>query len=156
MNRINKEYEILTNDPIENVEFFKTDQFNKWTFTINGIKDSPYEHVIYKGEIQFPENYPFSPPTIKFISNVYHPNVYIDGKICLSYLMSQPDEFGYYDQNTIWVPVLSIKHVFIGLLSLFHTPNLESSANLDASIVWRKYYSTDINTLKAIILEKNI
>lgn len=50
--------------------------------------------------MKFPEDYPNSPPTFKFLTEMWHPNsniivikiVYPDGRVCISILHAQ-DEF---------------------------------------------------------------
>ena len=71
--------------------FIKFDEENmmKATAMIIGPKDSLYEHGILLFDITFPVNYPFSPPTLtyKAINNIrIHPNMYVNGKVCLSIL----------------------------------------------------------------------
>ena len=41
---------------------------------------------IFKLVIEFPEEYPNKSPTIRFLSRMFHPNVYADGSICLDIL----------------------------------------------------------------------
>lgn len=57
---------------------------------IVGPEGTPYEKGFYLFEITFPNNYPFSPPRVKYYSiskNVrINPNFYINGKVCLSIL----------------------------------------------------------------------
>ena len=36
--------------------------------------------------MKFTEQYPNQPPAINFVTKVFHPNVYNDGKICLDIL----------------------------------------------------------------------
>ena len=45
----------------------KNDILN-WHFTIRGPKDTGYENGIYHGKIEFPNNYPMSPPNIIFMT----------------------------------------------------------------------------------------
>lgn len=33
-----------------------------------------------------PKNYPMSPPEFKFVRPLFHPNIYKDGKLCISIL----------------------------------------------------------------------
>lgn len=39
-----------------------------WHFLIFGLKDCPYEGGFYWGALQFPNDYPFKPPRIKFFT----------------------------------------------------------------------------------------
>ncbi len=57
---------------------------------IVGYKDTPYENGFYLFKFEFPENYPFSPPKVTYLTNDgkmrYNPNLYTNGKVCLSVL----------------------------------------------------------------------
>ncbi|MCL7037017.1 hypothetical protein MKW94_002805 [Papaver nudicaule] len=43
----------------------------------------------------FPADYPVSPPTVKFVSDMWHPNIYPDGDVCISILHAGEDPYGY-------------------------------------------------------------
>ena len=57
---------------------------------IVGNVDSPYLYGYYFFKFDFPENYPFSPPKVTFLTNDgkmrFNPNYYSCGKVCLSLL----------------------------------------------------------------------
>ena len=57
---------------------------------IIGYNDTPYENGFYLFKFEFPENYPFSPPKVIYLTNDgkmrYNPNLYTNGKVCLSVL----------------------------------------------------------------------
>ncbi len=40
---------------------------------------------VFKCKLGFPPNYSFEPPTMRFCSGFWHPNVYKDGKVCIFY-----------------------------------------------------------------------
>jgi len=42
---------------------------------MRGPEGSDYEGKIFDLEIRFPENYPLSPPNIRFTSRIDHPNI---------------------------------------------------------------------------------
>ena len=42
------------------------------------------EGGFFKALTTFPKDYPNSPPTLKIVSDFWHPNVYPDGRVCIS------------------------------------------------------------------------
>ncbi|KAJ5833596.1 hypothetical protein N7474_001907 [Penicillium riverlandense] len=76
-----------------------------------GPPGTPYEGGTYNIDIKIPEMYPFRPPTMKFETKVWHPNVSSQtGAICLDTLSSA------------WTPVLTVKSALLSLQSLLCTP----------------------------------
>ncbi len=109
-----------------------------WIVTISGPPDSAYEGIRYKMEVTFPDQYPFKPPTIKFITPVYHANIMLTtGEICLDILKDN------------WSPVLTLPKVVISLRLLLAAPNVSSALNHDAGILFEK----DPSALRAKVLE---
>jgi ubiquitin-protein ligase len=57
---------------------------------ICGTADTPYYGGSYAFEVQFPNNYPFEPPKFTFLTQDgrtrFNPNLYKNGKVCLSLL----------------------------------------------------------------------
>lgn len=63
----------------------------KWECGIPGPKGSPWEGGIYDLTLEFPEDYPTSPPKAKFKDRLFHPNIYPSGSVCLSILNEEED-----------------------------------------------------------------
>merc|ERR1712046_482355 len=76
-----------------------------------GPADSPYQNGVFFVSIQFPSDYPFKPPKVKFETKIYHCNVNSDGAICLDILKDQ------------WSPALTVSKVLLSLSSLLTDPN---------------------------------
>ena len=89
----------------------------KWEATIIGPTDSPYSGGIFKLSIDLPENYPFKPPKIKFITSILHPNINSSGSICLDILAKN------------WSPVLTISKTLLSISSLLTDPNPDDPLN---------------------------
>jgi ubiquitin-conjugating enzyme (huntingtin interacting protein 2) len=43
--------------------------------TVTAPSDTPYAGGTYQISVKIPERYPFQPPKMRFITNVWHPNV---------------------------------------------------------------------------------
>lgn len=56
---------------------------------IIGPADTPFEDGTFRLVMQFEEQYPNKPPTVKFISKMFHPNVYGTGELCLDILQNR-------------------------------------------------------------------
>jgi len=110
--RINKELQDLSKDPPASCSAGPAgDDIHHWTATIMGPSDSPYAGGIFFLDIQFPTDYPFKPPKIKFNTKIYHCNVNSNGSICLDILSGQ------------WSPALTISKVLLSICSLLTDPN---------------------------------
>lgn len=56
---------------------------------IIGPADTPFEDGTFRLVMQFEEQYPNKPPGVKFISQMFHPNVYGTGELCLDILQNR-------------------------------------------------------------------
>ncbi len=71
-----------------------------------------YEGLTYKLSLEFPNGYPYNPPTVKFVTPCFHPNVDQMGNICLDILKEKWSAL--YDVRTI---LLSIQSLLAGKIS---------------------------------------
>ena len=93
--RIAKDVKYIINNEhslsLENI-YYKHDEENilKGYALIIGQKNTPYGYGYYFFEFNFPDNYPFSPPVVRYLTNDgtmrFNPNLYTNGKVCLSLL----------------------------------------------------------------------
>ena len=88
LRRITKEYADLKAEPISHTDAHPVSDSDlmKWQAHIQGPDDSPYQGGVFHLSIEFPENYPFKPPRLKFVTKLFHPNINKDGGICLDIL----------------------------------------------------------------------
>ena len=75
----------------------------------------------FKLTLEFTEEYPNRPPLVKFVSKMYHPNIYADGGICLDILQKA------------WSPIYDVAAVLTSVQSLLSDPNPDSPANAEAA-----------------------
>ncbi|KAL1130007.1 hypothetical protein AAG570_012950 [Ranatra chinensis] len=83
--------------------------------------DSPYYEGTFRFQMDFDENYPNTPPKMKFLTTVFHPNVYSTGEICVDLLGSG------------WSSIHDVLSLLISIQSLLTDPNPDSPANIEAA-----------------------
>lgn len=101
-------------------------------------EDSIYHGGYFKAQMRFPEDFPFSPPQFRFTPAIYHPNVYRDGRLCISILHQSGDPMTDEPDAETWSPVQTVESVLISIVSLLEDPNISSPANVDAAVDYRK------------------
>lgn len=142
--RLVKEFEMTNNEKDQGLsaEFVKTPEgselLDQWDIYIDGQPGTLYEGYRLHAKMTFPSQYPYEPPSFVFISNIFHPNVYDDGKVCISILQTDQDEIIDNEiANCTWTPGLNVRTVCISIISLLNEPNIFSPANIDASNLFR-------------------
>ncbi|KAG5360785.1 Ubiquitin-conjugating enzyme E2-34 kDa [Yarrowia sp. B02] len=101
-------------------------------------EDSVYHGGYFRAQMTFPADFPYAPPKFKFTPPIFHPNVYRDGRLCISILHPGGDVMSGEPDQECWSPVQSVESVLISIVSLLEDPNINSPANPDASVMWKK------------------
>lgn len=97
------------------------------TFRVSVTPDTGYwSRATYHFTFSIPAHYPHSPPKVECSTRIYHPNINLDGKVCLNILRED------------WKPVLDINAVIYGLIYLFYEPNPNDPLNHEAAELFRK------------------
>jgi ubiquitin-protein ligase len=78
---------------------------------IIGPADTPFEDGTFRLVMQFEEQYPNKPPQVKFISQMFHPNVYATGELCLDILQNR------------WSPTYDVAAVLTSIQRYGHSWN---------------------------------
>ncbi|KAK9471282.1 Metallo-dependent phosphatase-like protein [Dipodascopsis tothii] len=136
-----KQYQELVNPrkamPSFTIEL-RDDDIYVWSIGVMILnRESAYYGGYFKAEMQFPKDYPFNPPTFRFLKPLYHPNVYLDGRVCISILHAGEDATSGERPEERWNPAQSVESILISIVSLLEDPNPDSPANVDASVAWR-------------------
>ena len=125
--------------------------FLKWDFLMIGPPETFYEGGIFKGELYFPKEYPNKAPVLTFTSEMHHPNIYKDGKVCISILHEGVDQWGEESVTERWNPSHSVNTVMMSIVSMLGYPNFNSPANVDASREWQDSIETYKNKIYKIV-----
>lgn len=129
------------------------DNVMTWNAVIIGPADTPFEDGTFRLVMHFEEQYPNKPPSVKFISQMFHPNVYATGELCLDILQNRwsptydvaavltsiqrwvesrsPGKDGSEPQTPVRITTNSRFH------SLLNDPNTGSPANVEASNLYK-------------------
>ena len=140
--RILKELQDLTNETGDNItaSLIDDDNIYKWSATISGPSESPYEGGIFSLDINLPENYPIRPPQIIFKTKIFHPNINSSGSICLDILKNQ------------WSPALTIHKTLLSISSLLTDPNPDDPLDATAGKLFKNDYEKFFSTAKEMTL----
>ncbi|KAH7616334.1 putative Ubiquitin-conjugating enzyme E2 2 [Nannochloris sp. 'desiccata'] len=112
----------LQTDPPEGVNACpREDCFMNWNAVIFGPEGTIWDGGIFRLSMEFSEDYPNKAPVVKFLTQLFHPNVYADGAICLDILQNQ------------WSPIYDAAAILTSIQSLLSDPNPSSPANSEAA-----------------------
>lgn len=120
--RLIRDFKRLQDDPPAGVTAAPLEHdILQWSAVIFGPEDSPWDGGTFKLSITFDETYPNKPPAVKFVTKVFHPNVYQNGSICLDVLGNN------------WSPIYDTAAILTSIQSLLTDPNPNSPANVEAA-----------------------
>ncbi|GFR19035.1 NEDD8-conjugating enzyme Ubc12 [Trichonephila clavata] len=91
---------------------------------------------------KFRNNYPYEPPKVKCETEIYHPNIDLEGNICLNILRED------------WKPVLCIDSVVYGLQYLLLEPNPHDPLNKSAAEVLKSDKASFAKNVKSVMTKK--
>ena len=138
------------------IEFDEENIFNAKALII-GPKGTIYDNAYLFFNIEFPPNYPYSPPILTYKSQNkvrIHPNIYVNGKVCLSILGTW--------SGPSWTHTMDITSVLLTIQSLLDNNPLQNepgyegnSKKTDIKILYDKYNKViKYNTINSLILDR--
>uniref|UniRef100_A0A8C4EEP3 E2 ubiquitin-conjugating enzyme n=1 Tax=Dicentrarchus labrax TaxID=13489 RepID=A0A8C4EEP3_DICLA len=144
--RLMRDFKRLQEDPPTGVSGAPSENnIMLWNAVIFGPVGTPFEDGTFKLLIEFSEEYPNKPPTVRFVSRMFHPNdlkllgtcsvfqqcfsqlqFYADGSICLDILQNR------------WSPTYDVSSILTSIQSLLDEPNPNSPANSQAAQLYQE------------------
>ena len=117
--RLIKDIKQLKKEPLTGIFYTHDDNdILKGQAMIIGPEDTPYHGGYYLFKFSFPGDYPHQPPKVTFCTNDgstrMHPNMYKNGKVCLSLLNSWQGR----DATDAWTGCQSISSILLTLRSI--------------------------------------
>ncbi|XP_055425796.1 ubiquitin-conjugating enzyme E2 G2 isoform X2 [Bubalus kerabau] len=92
------------------------ENFFEWEALIMGPEDTCFEFGVFPAILSFPLDYPLSPPKMRFTCEMFHPNIYPDGRVCISILHAPGDDpMGYESSAERWSPVQSVEKILLSV-----------------------------------------
>ncbi|KAJ2905992.1 Ubiquitin-conjugating enzyme E2 35 [Zalerion maritima] len=140
--RIVKETERLMAEPVPGISAVPhEDNLRYFDVEIHGPSGSPYEENlipggIFKLELFLPDDYPMTPPKIRFLTKIFHPNVDKLGRICLDVLKNN------------WSPALQIRTILLSIQALLGAPNPDDPLAADVAKAWKENKEAAVATAK--------
>ena len=96
-----------------NARVILVDPENIQTFKVSVTPDGGYwKGATYTFNFAFPDDYPIKPPKVTCDNKIYHPNIDLQGNVCLNLLKAD------------WRPILSTQQIIHGLIFLFLVWNI--------------------------------
>ena len=120
----------MANDPLQGISATMMAPGNNpryFDVTILGPEGTPYSGGTFKLELFLPVDYPMTPPKVRFMTKIWHPNIDEIGIICLDVLKDK------------WSPALQIRTVLLSIQALLSDPNPDDPLNNDAAEQWKAH-----------------
>lgn len=141
--RLLKDLKNLEKNPIkENGIYHIVDEDNLYNIKalIIGPSDTPYEKGFFFFELIFDNEYPFKPPVVKFCTqngNIrYNPNLYTNGKVCLSMLNTW--------EGPKWTSTQSLSSILLTLQSILNEFPLQNEPGFENDKGLKSIYYNEV------------
>ncbi|KAK0418195.1 hypothetical protein QR680_013426 [Steinernema hermaphroditum] len=96
-----------------------TEGERKWTILMTPNKP-PYNQGAFRLTIDFPQEWPYKPPSVAFQTKTYHPNIDEKGHIIYPLLVSEN-----------WKPTARVEHILSEIGDILSTPRMQYGGRHD-------------------------
>jgi len=126
------------------------DSINKIKFLIIGPKDTPYQDGCYIFDMLLPTSYPLTNPRVNFLTTGkgtvrFNPNLYNNGKVCLSLLGTWQGET-WNENSTILQVLVSIQSLILIDHPYFNEPGYQSSYGTPSGMETSRKYNEEVQS----------
>ncbi|KAJ5115725.1 ubiquitin-conjugating enzyme/RWD-like protein [Penicillium angulare] len=118
--RVQRDLQELTLGETMKMSFPNPDDILNFTLTIEP-DEGMYKGGVFNFSFTVNQNFPHDPPKVKCTQKIYHPNIDLEGNVCLNILRED------------WKPVLNLNAVIVGMQFLFLEPNASDPLNKEAA-----------------------
>ena len=106
---------------------------------------------VFKLELFLPDDYPMTPPKVRFLTKIYHPNIDRLGRISLDVLKSTSMAFSHMPETMLilpgnWSPALQIRTILLSIQALLGAPNPDDPLANDVAQAWKENQAQAIQT----------
>ena len=152
--RLLKDVIYISKNPLTNQGIYyihDIDNIKKGYALIIGAEETIYSHGMYFFEFNYPNDYPFSPPKVTYLTNGdrvrFNPNLHRTGKVCVSILNTW--------SGPQWSSCQTISSILLTLTTLFHNKPLLNEPGLTENNSSFKSYNNIIrySSIKVALLD---
>lgn len=98
-----------------------------------------YRNATIKFSFKVLPSFPNNPPKVKCETKIFHPNIDLEGNVCLNILRED------------WTPILSIQQIVLGLHFILLEPNPDDPLNKEAAQLQRNNLQEFISTVSSTL-----
>ena len=126
LKRINKEYNNLELHPNVVISIPEKNNMFHWKACITGPAETVYAGGTFYLDINFPPDYPFKPPKVRFTAPIYHPGIDSMGQTCLDILHDN------------WSPAINISKILTQIVYMLIDICPEEPLAFDIAMVYKE------------------
>jgi ubiquitin-protein ligase len=124
--RIQADLKLIRTEPPPGVRLIQQKTLLEWEAEIDGPEQTAWENGTFRLTLTFPPDYPFKPPSVRFTTPIFHPNVNQQGGICLDLLIDR------------WLPSYHAGSLLVSIRSFLDDPNPEHGLNSESLELFRR------------------